>query len=1129
MMADIIPANISDADVRTAALNPERSFIVQAPAGSGKTELLTQRFLRMLARVAAPEEILAVTFTRKAAAEMRNRIINAIYPPAGVDDRLEVTKQLADAVHARDRELGWNLRRYPARLRIRTIDSVNSWLSSTAPVFAQGGGTISDAPFELYREAAMRTLQQVTDTGREGDALRSLLSHLDNRTQKLVSLLTAMLARRDQWLGFVFSIRSSEDVRAELEGTLHDLVARELEAAAACIPVDRRAHVVELLQYAGANLAGKEGKEAWALAETVTGFPEPVPEQLPVWKLIAELLVTGNSIRRSVDVRHGFPPGEGDNATRKRLAKNLFDAVRDMPDAALILRFLPKLPEPVYTDQQWELLNELLTVLHLAAGELLLVFAENGEADYPAIAQNALQALRGEEGPTDLALRLDYAVKHILIDEFQDTSSAQLELLKALTDGWSAGDGRTLFLVGDPMQSIYRFRKAEVGLFLDLQDSEKGLPNVELEPLRLETNFRSDPSVIDWVNHVFSQVMPPEGDRTSGAVEYAASKAARGKDSAAEVCLHPLAKPSRVTEAQEVVALIGQLLADYKPDTSDPEKANKSIGVLVRARAHAALIAQGLRERGIPFSGTGLENSIDTQIVQDLLCLTRALTHRADRTAWLGLLRAPWCGLTLADLEALAGGHSETVWELLEDELACARMSPDGQKRVARVREVLQPIFSRRGALPLRDVIEGVWVQLGGPGFLSGGAEAADLQRAGAFFDVLDTVDTGGDAVDLFNLHELIGDQLSIEDRGAPVNLMTIHKAKGLEFDTVILTGLEVTPPNPDKPALAWQEVVRRDGEPGLVIAPVESIGNEKDPVFELARRLNLAQDSNERDRLLYVATTRARLRLHLFYGLGFKKDGELQEPAAGSLIGRLWPALDSSREQVRDVDGGVAENAEWLQLVTRRYSGNWRVPGAPPVCSAQVSQPETGMKDVSFDWAGDTAMHVGTVTHRWLQLIAEQGAANFDAARVDGLRPVFRAMLAELNVGDKELAAAVDKVAEGLTNTLRDPQGQWLLSGEHASAACEYPVTVVREGAMKAMVIDRTFVDEEGVRWIVDYKASTHEGGGLEGFIAEQERRYAEQLEGYRLAMQLLDPEREIKTALYFPLLRQLHEVGVD
>ena len=147
------------------------------------------------------------------------------------------------------------------------------------------------------------------------------------------------------------------------------------------------------------------------------------------------------------------------------------------------------LPEPAYSDEQWGRVREVAQVLVLAAAELDQVFREQGAADFPAVSLAALRALGSAEAPTDLALRLDYRLQHILVDEFQDTSSAQLELVRLLTAGWQAGDGRSVFCVGDPMQSIYGFRQAEVRAFLEL--AEEGIGELRFDVQRLRDNFRS--------------------------------------------------------------------------------------------------------------------------------------------------------------------------------------------------------------------------------------------------------------------------------------------------------------------------------------------------------------------------------------------------------------------------------------------------------------------------------------------------------------------------------------------------------------------------------------------------------------------------------------------------------------
>src|SRR5256884_4048268 len=167
----------------------------------------------------------------------------------------------------------------------------------------------------------------------------------------------------------------------------------------------------------------------------------------------------------------------------------------------------------------------LFRSLEHAARELHVEFAEAGRVDYTYVTGAARAALADAGLPTELALRAGLAFTHILVDEFQDTSLAQFQLLESLTAAWEEGDGRTLFIVGDPMQSIYRFRDAEVGLFITAR--EHGIGNVRLTPLRLTRNFRATPALVDWSNEVFAQVFPAADELRAGAIAFSASVAAR--------------------------------------------------------------------------------------------------------------------------------------------------------------------------------------------------------------------------------------------------------------------------------------------------------------------------------------------------------------------------------------------------------------------------------------------------------------------------------------------------------------------------------------------------------------------------------------------------------------------------
>src|SRR5256885_440157 len=285
------------------------------------------------------------------------------------------------------------------------------------------------------------------------------------------------------------------------------------------------------------------------------------------------------------------------------------------------LEALLRMPDERYTDDQWEVLGAILELLPRAAAHLKVVFAERGETDFTEVAQGAVRALGTPENPTDLLLALDTRIRHILVDEYQDTSWSQYELLKCLTSGWEKGDGRTLFLVGDPMQSIYRFREAKVALFL--QAWEEGLGTVELERLTLTTNFRSQAGLVDWYNASFPSILPREADPASGAVPYSPASPHHAALAGDAVQWHHM--PDRIAEANRIVDIV--------------RAASGTKAILVRNRIALAEIAPALKRAGIRYRAIEIEHLGEKQVVQDLYALTRALLHLGDRVAWLACLR----------------------------------------------------------------------------------------------------------------------------------------------------------------------------------------------------------------------------------------------------------------------------------------------------------------------------------------------------------------------------------------------------------------------------------------------------------------------------------------------------------
>ena len=284
----------------------------------------------------------------------------------------------------------------------------------------------------------------------------------------------------------------------------------------------------------------------------------------------------------------------------------------------------------------------------------------------------AAQALGEEQAPTDLALALDYRIRHLLVDEFQDTSVAHFEIVTRLTAGWSPGDGHTLFLVGDPMQSIYRFREAEVGLFLGCW--RDGLDTVDLEPLSLSANFRSRAGIVEWVNASFPVALPRRDDPLRGAAAYEPAEATRAAEPGDAVSVHAGVERDALAEA----ALIARTVAAARAE--DP---GQSIAILLRSRAQAPPILDALHAADLRWRGVDLKPLFAVPAVRDLHALAAALLHPLDRVSWLAVLRAPWCGLSLDDLEALAGDDAGAPLERLADPARIRARRPRGSVATA--------------------------------------------------------------------------------------------------------------------------------------------------------------------------------------------------------------------------------------------------------------------------------------------------------------------------------------------------------------------------------------------------------------------------------------------------------------
>lgn len=1170
-----------DQQVRIEALDPHTSFAVSAPAGSGKTGLLTQRVLTLLSTCDEPEEVLAITFTRKAAGEMQDRIMQALWQaadsPEPSDPHVLRTWKIAQQVLQRDKTLQWNLLHSPQRLRVQTIDSLCRSITKQLPLASGIGAqpdTLEDAE-QAYKLAVRELFTLLEEDGPLRADLTRLLRHVDNNLPTVEKLLTGLLGKREQWLGVLLQARH-EEARSYLQGVLQEVIREHLEQVYNALII-HASELCAIADRAATNLQ-EEGERKNRIHELlgITHLPDTEPSAFNAWLAICDLLLTNSgTFRARLTKAEGFPAGK-ENAELKNQFSELIAALTDTaPDAEQLLQDLRNLPPPVYADHQWQLLDSLTSILPILVAQLTLVFKQQSATDYTAISQAALVALGDEESPTDLALQLDYRIRHILVDEFQDTASPQLELLRKLTSGWQAGDGRTLFIVGDGMQSCYGFRNANVGLFLDAR--QQGIGSVDLTALDLRVNFRSQAGVVNWVNTIFQNAFPAHDDISRGAVSYSPSVAFKAELEGDAVKFYACTYSSETKntynrnnddsessdgdepssrlhaqqqEAEKVVELVQQARHN------NPEG---SIAILVRTRNHLARILPALTAAGLHYQATEIDRLASRMAMVDLLSLTRALLNPADRTAWLAILRAPWCGLDNHDLHAIATADLAdlnprlnenafaVIWPQLMQFEKITALSIEGKNILARVVPLLQQALNEKYRKPLRQWIEGLWFVLGGPATL---LDENDRDNINSFFTLLDKHQQGGSIRDWQVFNNAI-DRLFAAPRAdadPKLQVMTIHKSKGLEFDTVIIPGLDRSARKDDKQLLLWQERINPQGEKQLLLGSLAATGKEEDRLYTFMRREADKQQAFESTRLLYVGCTRAIKRLHLIACINTKED-ELVAPAENSLLHSIWPFVKDSAQLIpcqttANSNTSTNQRKPGLQHLLR-LAPTWQAPALHDVTllhtyrghefgttssDKTASENPLNIPEVETT-AARLARHTGTVIHSALQAIVESKlVTNHKSITADVFinqqHPFWQIQLQQLGWHGDNLTRALQKIVQSIHTILDSEQGRWLLNSDHQQSACELSLMQKNKQDVKESIIDRTFI-ADGIRWIVDYKSSEPEAGETESaFIAREMDTYKMQLLGYQKLLTATET-LPIKTALYLVRLGKLIETA--
>lgn len=1025
-MTSFIPPDHAE---RELATDPRFSLIVQAPAGSGKTEILTQRYLRLLQHVETPEQIIALTFTKKAANEMRERIVAALtraaknIAPASAH-QAQTTLYARNAL-ARDQHCHWQLLTQPSRLRVITLDALCHMLMHAMPEHEAPfhAPHISEHPHRLYLEAARACLQYAFET--QQPALKQLLEHLDNRQDKVLNLFCNMLAQRDQWLPNLYQAKTQ--TKTQYETALADIEHHELLRFQLAVPADLQPTLVSLSQSLASIEANIESKRhALVNWNTFTNVDRTTAQAL-----CALLLTSQNTLRKAFDHHVGLKrdacPSNLYN-TLKAESKALLSALSEHPDVLESLIRIKHLPEPRYEVTQWLTLQALFELLPILVAHLNMVMHDHNTVDFTAIAHHAATALGDSMAPSELALRLDHGIMHLLVDEFQDTSIQQFQLLEKLISGWEPGDGRTLFVVGDPMQSIYRFRSAEVGLFLRAR--QYGMGPVHLKPLTLRCNFRSTTALVEWINAQFTTLFPARDDIESGAVSYQPCTARHETSEAASVVDAEHAT-TPLDEGLLVLARVKETLERHPDDT---------LAILVRTRRQLRHVLRLFRENNVAFQGIDIDLIAHLPHLRDVWSITTALLKPAHRLAWLSLLRSPWCGLSLHDLHCIANIDPKgSVFFALAHVETTPHLSAEGRQRALFIYSVFKEAYAERHQSSLIDWILTTLKKL----HLESILESFENEELEQYWTLLETFERDGLLSEWALFQKELNRLYSKKVTPARVQIMTIHKAKGLEFDHVFLPGLSAISRSHDAPLLRWLKLPSEHGE-CVLISPIKAASDEKNELYDYLAKLDAEKNHYEAQRLLYVAITRAKKHLYLF--------DHQPLPTKGSFRAELSNVTFESATPTSTIKPPTATASLPKHLPLSFY------PPRTPSSTCTFQPPNQAFQS-------STPRLVGIVTHELLQWICTHHPQTKDQIPWHLAADRFKA----LGFEPTHIEDLLHRLHTPISRLFDTSIGTWIIA-PHEKERNEYALQTLVHNQIVTRIVDRTFEDQ-GKRWIIDFK----------------------------------------------------------
>lgn len=1052
------------------ACDPARSVVVEACAGSGKTWLLVARVLRLLLAGTEPAAILAITFTRKAAQEMRERLMQLLHeltlkPDAEV---LALLRERGVPEHAlagtlpQARALYEKVLRSPQALSIDTFHSWFARLIQIAPL-ASGvphGYSLTEATGELLSDAYSRFMQEVNEKDQQHikDALIDLYGQVGDFSTR--NLLNSFIAKRAEWWA---SIQGGEPLQ-----WLEELCGADGVTDA------------RLSLWSDEKLLGRINQIAWLLGQGTAVNQERATA-------IEKAVSAGAALENFEALTNEFFDAGGKfrkNRSTKNLTKALLDNLGEDGVYAFEVEFestgeaLKKILRRSMEPKVIALNRSLFTVGAAYLDIYQAVKAEQRVFDFADLEWQAYRLLTNEEHAAYLQSRLDARYKHVLLDEFQDTNPLQWSIVQAWLNAYGDdSDKPSMFVVGDPKQSIYRFRRAEPRVF---SAARTVLVAQGADFLRTNQTRRNARGIVEVLNDSFraNPIYTPQTTLSTneGAVwqlplvqQEKSTKTAWTPADMRDPLTEPREEEEDARRLEEGRAVAQAIL---RARTLTPGAQWSDVMLLVKKRTHLGAYERALREARIPFASDRRGGLLESLEVADLIALLTFLITPHDNLALAHVLKSPIIGASDDELIALALRSEKTWWSRLHQ---AELNTPTLQRAVL----LLEKWLGLAARLPVHDLLDRILHE--GDVVARYALSASPLVRGQvlgnieAFTELALNLDAGRypslpkfiDALRRLqkSAESDAPDEADIDAALDAVRILTIHGAKGLEADIVVLLDANHSDPARDDYGVLceWKQEADAPNHFSVFGRQAER-GAARDYLFAEEEQLKTQEDWN----LLYVATTRAK-KLLIVSGVADARSGSESGVAEGCWYARFQGAQEVELEQQEQVSDVALEQEFQLAIFS---------PPAMPLPQTELPEPFSSAE-----------IEEGIALHALMERLTQHWPIQrYDAAAVAKWLPCTR-----------EMAEVVRVQAEAILG--QSELSRFFDPAQYRFARNEMEI-VSSAGVAR---FDRVVMFDDEL-WILDYKRN----------LFDSERAaYTAQLARYRIAAQDVFPGLKIRTAL--------------